>query len=315
MPTIITPAALQTSAKKYRRELLTMPAQGLRRSLQHMTLRTGLRAGEVVGQLTADLQLGPYSSSRKDTSDIAIKGRELETFFGSVIKDFDPNSVVQTIYGADATKGDALKNVPITLQVISYLAVRLGFNLQKVLWSAVRNAGGTTSAALFNGFDTITASEITAGTIAAANGNYEALAEAITSNNAVDILKSICANADEELTDECKMFVAPAIYRAYLEDYKATTGAAPYNTEYKKTFVEGFDGVELVPLSNKKDSQYIHLSPKQNMLVGMNREGEEEQIQVDRFSSFELTFSASMFFGVQFESISKERLYVAKLHA
>ena len=41
----------------------------------------------------------------------------------------------------------------------------------------------------------------------------------------------------------------------------------------------------------------------------------EEQIQVDRFSSFDLTFSAAMFFGVQFESISKERLYVAKLSA
>ena len=315
MAITITPAALQTSAKKYRRQLLAMPAQGLLRSLQHMTLRTGLRAGEVVGQLEADLQFGPYSSSRKDSSDITIKGRELETFFGSVIKDFDPTSVVQSIYGADATKGDALKNVPITLQVLSYLAVRLGFNLQKVLWSAVRNASGTTSAALFNGFDTITAAEVTGGGLSAAKGNYEALADAITTSNAVDVLKAICANADEELTDECKMFVSPTIYRAYLEDYKATTGATPYNTEYKKTFVEGFDGVELVPLSNKKDSQYIHLSPKQNMLIGMNREGDEEQIQVDRFSPFVLTFSASIFFGVQFESISKERLYVAKLHA
>lgn len=315
MAITITPAALQTSAKKYRRQLLSMPAQGLTRSLQHMTLRTGLRAGEVVGQLDGDLQIGPYSSTRKDTSDLAVKGRELETFFGSVIKDFDPNQVAQSIYGSDAIKGEALKNVPITLQVLSYLAVRLGFNLQKVLWSAVRNASGTTSAALFNGFDTITAAEITGGGLAVAKGNYEALTEAITSSNAVDVLKAICANADEELTDECKMFISPAIYRAYLEDYKATTGATPYNTEYKKTFVEGFDGVELVPLSNKKASQYIHLSPKQNMLVGMNREGEEEQIQVDRFSAFELTFSAAMFFGVQFESISKERLYVAKLSA
>ena len=38
-----------------------------------------------------------------------------------------------------------------------------------------------------------------------------------------------------------------------------------------------------------------------------------ERIQVDRFSPWVLTFSAAMFFGVQFRSIDKRMLKVIKL--
>ena len=51
----------------------------------------------------------------------------------------------------------------------------------------------------------------------------------------------------------------------------------------------------------------------QGMLIGTGAGVEGEGIQVDRFSSFVLTFSLASFFGVQYESISPERLMVATI--
>lgn len=55
------------------------------------------------------------------------------------------------------------------------------------------------------------------------------------------------------------------------------------------------------------------MTVKKNMLVGVNQTGEEENIEVARFKAFVLQFIATMFFGVEFESISKERLLVASI--
>lgn len=304
---------LQKSARKYRKDLLMMPVLALDASLPFMSLRTGIRYSETVGELSGDAQFGPYSVSRKDTDDLAITPRTLYTYFGSVQKTFEPNQIVQTLWGADITKGDGLKGTDMTRQVVAYLCAQLGKNLNKVLWSAVRNDKGDKSKDLFNGFDTITATEQTAGTISADAGNLVTI-EAITKSNAVDILKSICRAADEELTDGPTQLVVPKhVFWDYCEDYKVTTGSIPYNKEFQQYYVEGFDNVSIVPLSNKKNSPYIHLTPKKNLLIGVNQTGEEEQIEVERFEAFVLTLVATMFFGAEFESISKERLLVATI--
>ena len=158
-------ALLKDSAHKYRKELLMMPILALEQSTRHMTLRPGVRGKETVGELSGDMQFGPYSETRVGTNDIKVVARTLETFFGSVVKPFSPNSVWSTVYGANVTKGDALKNTPFTLQVLSYLAAKLGANLNKVLWSAVRSDEGNDSKDLFNGFTTILKKEISATNI------------------------------------------------------------------------------------------------------------------------------------------------------
>lgn len=310
----ITDDALNKSAQKFRKELLLMPVKALAESLAHMSLRTGIRYAETVGELTGDIQFGPYDKSRKDDDDISINARTLYTYFGSVVKNFDPNSVYSTIYGSDITKGDALKNTDITRQVLAYLAGRLGHNLSKVLFSAVRNAAGKTSADLFNGFDTIAATEKTAGNIAADKGNMVVI-EAITKVNAVDVLKTICRTADDELIGDgpLNLFVPFHVFYDYCDDYKSTSGAVPYNKEFNQYYIEGFDKVSIVPLSNKKNSPFIQLTPSRNMLVGVNQTGEEENIEVARFEAFMLQFIATMFLGVEYESLSPERLMVATI--
>ena len=71
----ITSEDLQKSARKYRKELLQMPVLGLSRSLQHMTLRPGIRYAETVGELSGDMQFGPYSETREDNSEVVINPR------------------------------------------------------------------------------------------------------------------------------------------------------------------------------------------------------------------------------------------------
>ncbi len=316
----ITPTELAQSGAKFRTELIQMPMHAMRETTQHMTVRRGIRYAETVGELSGNIDLGPYSETRIDNTGMTIKGRTLYTYLGSVVKKFSPNSVVQSIYDDIITKGENLKTVNIALRVLSYLTAKLGHNLQGHIWNAVRNDNGTTSADLFNGFDTITAAEINAATptISTSIGNLYEFDAAITASNAVDQIKAFCEAASEFLVDsgqEVKLFCSPAIKRAYLKDYQATVGAIPYNTSYDKLTVEGFENVHFVPLYNKANSPYIHLSTQSNMLVGVNQEGEDERITVEKHEAFVLQYIATMFFGVQFESINPERLLVGKLHA
>jgi hypothetical protein len=308
---------LAKTAIKYRQQLLMMVVIGLEQTKQHMTIRPGIRYKEVVGELTGGIELGPYSETRLDESDINVAKRELETFFGSVVKPFSPNSVYQSLWGSSITKGEALKDTEITKMVLGYLMKKLSESLNKAIWKAKRKESGNTTVDLFNGFDTIAETEIAAGTISTANKNLFEFTEKIDKTNAVDLLKSFYRSADDVLRGEkVKLFISNDIYDAYVDDYQSTVGAIAYNTQFDKTFLEGSHNLcELVPLSNKAESGYIQLTPQANMLIGVDQESDLENITVEKHAAFILQFIATLFFGCQYESINKERLLVGKLLA
>lgn len=89
----ITDEQLAKSAIRYRKELLMMPVLALGTTLKHMNQRPGVRGKEAVGELSGDIELGPYDEGREDTDGVSINPRTLETFLGSVVKKFSPNSV------------------------------------------------------------------------------------------------------------------------------------------------------------------------------------------------------------------------------
>ena len=318
MPKFIVPATvatdLQDSARKYRTELLTMPTRALAASLQYMTLRPGIRVSETVGELIADAELGPYDENRSTDLDVRIESRSLEVFLGNTVNPFSPNSVYSTIYGANAVHGEALKQVPVTLQVLQLLALRVGSNLNRVLFSAKRNATGKKSADLFNGFDTIAASEKTAGKLSTALGNLVEI-DQVTDDNAVDMAQAICESASELLLDqELELIVPRSFMFAYNRAYLKKFGMVPYNQQYQKTFVEGFPNVTLCPLGNKESSPFLQLTTRGNMLVGVNESQDENRERVDVLTSdnpYKLKFLCEKFFGCQYESINKERLLIA----
>lgn len=292
-----------------------VPVHALAKSLQHMTLRTGVRHSEKVGELTGDIEMGPYSETRVDDKAVSISTRELKTYLGSVVKKFSPNSVAQTVYGSSITKGESLTNVEIVRLVLSYLSAKIGAGIDRHLFNAVRKANGDKTVDLFDGFDTITGQEITSGSISTDLGNLYEFSEPITKLNAVDQVVTFCRSADDFLqeTEGAKLLISRDIYNAYVDDYKATTGAIVYNDKFLKTSVEGFDNVELVPMYQKKNAPYIQLTTKSNLLVGVDQEGDEEDIVIEKHAPFVLDFVATMFFGTQFETLDKTRLLVGKL--
>lgn len=323
---VITPQELATSAATTRSELLRMPLMAMADTLNYFTLRPGIRHSETVGELSGEFEIGPYDPYRKDRDDIKITGRTLYTYLGAVVKEFEPNSVYQSIYGSSIVKGEGLANVPIAQQVLSFMAAKLGQSLAMHLFDAVRNDSGTRTVDLFNGADTVAAKEIAAGSVAESKGNLYKFGEVIDSTNAVDLVVDFCRSADDRLLDTpdggdsrgtgLNLYVPRSIVYAYRDDYKATTGHSPIYDKFNQTTIEGFPNIRLVPFAGKKSSDIIQLTTKKNMLVGCDQTpGSLENITVEKHHAFLLDFIATLFFGFDYESISKERILFGQLKA
>lgn len=310
---VITPEELSKSFHTYRKELIQMPVFSLQRALPAFTLRTGVRYKETVGELSGDMQLRPYDPFATDKDDVKIVGRTLETFLGSCVKEFDPNSVAKSIYGSNTVQGEGLKNVPITAQVAAYMMKRLGDSLFRNLFTAKRNEEGTTSADLFNGLKTIADEEILAGNISKEKGNFIEV-DAITEENAEDVFNDIYEAADTHLQDEETILLCSGKnYRKYCKAYQTNHGSLPYNQSFDRPFIEGSNQMcRIVTLPNVP-SDFLQISTKANCLIGVATSGANVTFEVMKSlrSHFLVDFVATMFIGCQYESISKERLLVA----
>ena len=308
----------QDAARKYRKDLLMLPIIGIQDTLKFMTGRPGIRYKESVAAMSGNAQFAPYKPARRSNFNLDLDFRTLETFFGSVVAQFEPNSAISTLLGAIGdTKGDGQMQTPTAKHVLALIAKSLSEHLNNAIWAGQRNPSGDTTLDLFDGFDTITSQEITGGTIAASEGNYMKLTDQITTANAVDIAKSVLFSLDPHLRAQtCYMFCSQDFADKYNEGYLLTHAGINYNTKYNQTTVEGSnDKLILCPLANKADSKFIHVTPKINMLVGYDQMGDTENVMVKEYEPFILSYIATMFFGVQFESIDKRRLKVVELAA
>lgn len=306
----------QEAATKWRSDLLMLPIIGIQETLKYMTARPGIRYKENVGALSGDAQFGPYKPSRSTDFNLNVDYRTLETFMGSVVAKFEPNSAVSTLLGqVGATKGDGQMKAPTALHVLALIARGLSEHLNEAIWAGKRNAAGDTTIDLFDGFDTITDREITSGAIAAEEGNYMKLTEEITSANAVDAAKEILFSLDPRLrSQDLYMFCTQDFADKYNEGYLLSHGGINYNTQYSQTTVEGSNGrLHIIPMYNKIGSKFIHICPKSNMLIGYDQMGDVESVMVKEYEPFILSYIATMFFGCQFESIDKRRFKVVEL--
>ena len=284
----------QDAARKYRKDLLMLPIIGIHDTLQYMTGRPGIRYKESVAAMSGNAQFAPYKPARRTNFNLDLDFRTLETFFGSVVAQFEPNSAISTLLGAIGdTKGDGQMQTPTAKHVLALIAKSLSEHLNNAIWAGKRNPTGDTTLDLFDGFDTITEAEVTAGTVA----------------------KEVLWSLDPHLRAQtCYMFCSQDFVDKYNEGYLLTHAGINYNNQYQQTAVEGSNGkLILCPLANKADSKFIHVSPKINMLVGYDQMGDTENVMVKEYEPFILSYIATMFFGVQFESIDKRRLKVVEL--
>lgn len=301
----------QKAAEKWRQQLLLLPMLSCKDSLRFMTGIPGIRNKEHVGTAKSNAQFGPYKADKNSSSTTEVKYRELETFFGNVCEDFEPNSVVTMLLGQNASfLGEGQKTAPSAKLVIASVLKSLGESLHNVLFTAKRNAEGDTSADLFNGFITIADAEVEAGNIADGKGNLFKITTGFSEADALDVAKSIERKAHPVLrATEKFLYCSPEFADAYNDAYMLTHGGIVYNKKFEQEVVEGSNNkTTLAPLTCLAGSSKFFLAPKSNMLYGYDSLSDQERIQVDRFKPFMLTLSAAMFFGVQFYSIDPRML-------
>ena len=301
----------QKAAEKWRQQLLLLPMLSCKDSLRFMTGIPGIRNKEHVGTAKSNAQFGPYKADKNSSSTTEVKYRELETFFGNVCEDFEPNSVVTMLLGQNASfLGEGQKTAPSAKLVIASVLKSLGESLHNVLFTAKRNAEGDTSADLFNGFITIADAEVTAENISEAKGNLLKITTGFSEADALDVAKSIERKAHPVLrATEKFLYCSPEFADAYNDAYMLTHGGIVYNKKFEQAVVEGANNkTTLAPLTCLAGSSKFFLAPKSNMLYGYDSLSDQERIQVDRFKPFMLTLSAAMFFGVQFYSIDPRML-------
>lgn len=71
---------LLTSGQKFRKDILVVPVAQLEPTIKHMTLRTGIRGKETVGELSDDAQLRPYKTAKN-----AIAGGTVNRFVPNLL--------------------------------------------------------------------------------------------------------------------------------------------------------------------------------------------------------------------------------------
>lgn len=313
-----TPEDYKEAAVQYRKQLLMLPIRGIKKSLEYMTGRPGIRYAERVGDADMDAQFAPYKPAMRSNANLTIKFRELRTYFGACVVDFEPNQAISTLLGIGAaSKGDAQMQAPTAMLVLCLIAKKLAKSLDRALFFAKRNPDGNTTMDLFDGFDTITGAEIEAGNISAELGNYLKLSAPITVANAVETAQQIMYALHDELrasTEPVYIYCTQDFVDKYNKAYKLETGATAYNREYDQVAVEGSNGMLVFcPMPNKRGTKYFQVCAKSNMLVGYDQLSDSESVSVEKYAPFILTYIATMFFGVQFETLDQRCFMVVEL--
>ena len=313
---VITPEFLEESAQIIRKDLAVMPFQVLQdKTAKYITVLPGVRNQITFGELDGDAQLRPFKHSVREEADYSITGRTLQVYPGNCAKDFDPMPLFHSIWGESIAMGEQISKGVIAKKLLSLFAAKIGMHINDVVFvGGVRNVSGTTTADLFDSFDTIIATEITAGKIAANKGNYIKLG-AIDKTNAVEKLKEFYRAADKELKGRpCLMYISPEVYDAYCDDYQARHGALPYNTSFDKVYLEGSrNRCEFAILDNMAGSQYLKISIKQNFLLGTDIMYQQNTPFIRSYAPFTVTFAYAGVYGEQIRCINKEYLMIGDI--
>ncbi len=321
-----TPESLSKTFETYRKDLIVQPMFALGDMLPHVSVATGIRYREIWSEMTGKFQLGNYKKDKKGKGNVEIQGRVMETFFGNCVEPIDPNSIYQSIWGSNVTKGEGLKNVPIVVQVCAYMMAQLGEHLYDNVWTAKHDGNKFDETAdFFNGFKTILDKDI-AGTneiskvlISEDKKNLWYGTADITSDNATEVIEEFYWNhTTDKLKKQrnLKYFLSVTNYHNYCVDYRTSYGALPYNNNFDKKTLDGAPNVEFVPLTNVPDD-FMLITPKSNIYLLFNQKGDDETFLCEKSldNHYDVDFIANMFFGTQFESVSPEVLSVYEKQA
>lgn len=305
---------LKDAGTKYRKDLLTMPVAVLAEVLAVMSLKTGLQGKEIGGILTTDVQLRPYRTEKGASDDTKIIPYEWETFLGDVVKEFDPNAILGTLYTEATNKKPTDRE--IARLVALEMAKKVGESLYNNMFTAVRNAAGNSTADLFDGFSTLITKAITALKLTAALKNYQDLSVTqITVVNVGDVLKAAWRKLSPLLKKQkVNLYLPTSILELYEDWFQVEYGHAPWNADFSQRSLVGSNGkCTFVPLDNMEGQNYMIFSVKENLKVGVDQESDKENVKIRECDNPKLVqFFMMMYFGVGFDNLDKAFINVLK---
>jgi len=293
-----------------------MPVAELADILQYMVIETGLQGKRIGGTLDTDAQLRPYRTAKDASDNTVIEAYEFEVFLGDVVKEFDPNKILGTLYTETTDKKPTDREV--ARLVALRMAKKVGEALYDAMFTAVRNANGNSTADLFDGFSTQAAAAVTAGKLSAEKKNFQDLTtEAITSANCGDVLKKAYRSIHKLLKKQkVNMYLPTSILEMYEDWFQTEFGHAPWNEGFdqsKKTLVGSRGRCFFVPLDNMEDQDFIYITVKDNMVIGVDQESDKEKVKIRECDNPKMVqFFMMAFFGVGFDTLDARYLCAIK---
>lgn len=194
---------------------------------------------------------------------------------------FIPAELWATWLGSMAKAGASNQNYMVFEEfVMNYIIERVAEDIENnVIFKGVYNASGTTPADVANGFLKIITDEISGGGIPSGQILTGA---AITSSNAYDQVLGTYKKVSPQLRNKkLKCFVSFDTYDKFNEDYASSFTAAPYNTTFEKTVLNGTQ-MELVPLAAMGTSSRIVITPADNFCVGFDLLSDKDNITIQQ---------------------------------
>lgn len=197
--------------------------------------------------------------------------------------EFIPALHWKTWLGYNRRAGSANQHyMPFEEWILNHLAMEVAEEIQTlIIWKGVFDANGSTPSAVCDGFEKIIQDSITAA------GDFDVPAAqvvdvgVITASNAYDQALAVARALPEKLRErETKAFMTWSVADNYNDDYTATIGAAPFNTEFNKTRINGTNStiIRTVGMSQGK----ILVSEPGNLFVGMDLESDLNQLTFEK---------------------------------
>lgn len=306
--------SLIEAGTKYRKELLTLPVVVLEEVLQYMSIRTGIQGKEVGGVLTVDAELRPYKTAKGASDGTAIEPFEWETFLGDVVKEFDPNAILGTLYTEKTDKTPTERE--IAKKVAFEMAKKVGEALYNAMFVAVRDVNGSTTMALFNGYSTLAAAAVTANKLTVAKKNYQDITTTVmTTLNVGDLLKAAYRNIHPLLKKKkVNMYLPSSVLDMYEDWFQVEHGHAPWNDRFEQMTLVGSRGkCQFIPLDNMEGQDFIFISTADNMLVGVDQMSDKEKVRIRECDNPKLVqFFMMAYFGVGFDNLDARFINVIK---
>lgn len=220
-------------------------------------------------------QPGNRSTENVKSSVVSFSNRTLKVRDAEVTLKFT-NQEINALYRThlnkmtqSAARGSAY-DVPFEDVIMSAIINKFMDRILTTLaFKGAYNASGTSTADIANGWETILNALVVAETVPAARVFTGAAISAATALAQFNGVNDLVVNNDPQYVDQVlNVYCAPENLKHYRTNYRATFNSLPYNTEFKKNFLDDDTNRPLYAMQGLAGSDAIIVTTPGNMVIG-----------------------------------------------